>query len=399
MGPPAEAKREILNVQRKSSMNVCHVIPHIDQEASGPSYCVPRLCQSVAACGTEVELACLAARGEIPDVKLTLYSQWSFPARFAVSISMAVSLARKAWLVDVVHNHSLWSMVNVAAGWVVPGRRAKLVASPHGTLSAWALNRNSTLKRMMWPLQRRVLSRADLLHATSEEELKEIREQGITAPVAVIPNGIDLPVVPAGGVRDDTNIRTLLYLSRIHPIKGLDRLLHAWVQLQSSHPKWRLVIAGKGEATHVEEVRVLADKLGVKRVEFPGPIYGEAKAQAYFAADLFVLPTYSENFGMVVAEALAHSCPAVVSRGAPWSGLVAEGCGWWVDNSVEKLTAALDAAMLLPDDQLATMGLRGRAWMERDFGWMAIGQKMDAAYRWLLAGKSASTKPEWIFVD
>ena len=188
-------------------------------------------------------------------------------------------------------------------------------------------------------------------------------------------------------------MRTLLFLSRIHPTKAIDRLLAAWAQLQTRHPDWRLVIAGRGEVAHVEEVEALAKTLGVDRVEFPGPLFGDAKAQAYSGADLFVLPTHSENFGMVVAEALAHGCPAVVSRGAPWAGLETEGCGWWVDNSVESLVAALDAAMHSPPEQLAAMGLRGRAWMERDYGWAAIGQKMDAAYRWLVNG---GERPAWV---
>jgi glycosyltransferase involved in cell wall biosynthesis len=367
-------------------VKLVHVVPHIDQEAAGPSYSVPRLCQSLAACGNDVELTCLAARGAVAGVTLDLHAQWPILGRFAISTSLARALGQKSNVVDVVHNHSLWSMVNVAAGWLVPGRRAKLVTSPRGTLSAYALGRSRRVKWLLWPLQRRALARADMLHATSEVELQEIRAQGFTAPVVLLPNGIDLPALPPAAGTQKTELRTLLYLGRIHPIKGLDRLLLAWAQLQTQHPQWRLLVAGRGEAAHVQEVKAIADKLALQRVEFPGPLYGDAKARAYFAADLFVLPTHSENFGMVVAEALAHGCPAVVSRGAPWPRLQTEACGWWVDNSVPTLVAALNESMSLPPDQLAAMGLRGRAWMERDFGWAAIGQKMDAAYRWVVVG-------------
>jgi glycosyltransferase involved in cell wall biosynthesis len=379
-------------------MRLVHVIPHIDQEAAGPSYSVPRLCQSLAVCGNQVTLTCLAARGDISGVTLDLQPQWPVLGRFAISTKLTSALWRKAARVDIVHNHSLWSMVNVASGWVVPGRGAKLVTSPRGTLSAWALSRSPGLKRILWPLQRRALVRANMLHATSEVEYQEIRAQGFTAPVAVIPNGIDLPDLAKRPVRTAVvaEVRTLMFLSRIHPIKGLDRLLQAWSQIQDQFPNWRLVIAGPGEAAHVHEVQALANKLGVQRVEFPGPLYGEAKAQAYWGADLFSLPTHSENFGVAVAEALAHACPAVVSRGAPWPGLDAEGCGWWVANDVESLATTLSSAMHLPPDELAAMGLRGRAWMERDYGWTAIGKKMDAAYRWLLTG---GERPTWVKVN
>lgn len=372
-------------------MKLIHVVPHLDQEAAGPSYSVPRLCQSLAALGNDVELSCLAARGEIPGVSLDLHPQWPLLGRFAISSSHAKALRKKAMHADIVHNHSLWSMVNVAAGWVVPSNGAKLVTSPRGTLSSWALSRSKGAKHVLWPLQRRVLSHAALLHATSEVEFAEIRAQGFTAPVAVIPNGIDLPV--SSTRRNCTDVRTLLFLSRIHPTKGIDRLLQAWQQLQSRYPNWQLKIVGRGEPDHVREVELLALSLALERVVFPGPMYGDDKAQAYFDADLFVLPTHSENFGMVVAEALAHGCPAIVSRGAPWAGLETEACGWWVANDVASLRAALDTALKLPEEQLAAMGQRGRAWMERDFGWESVAQRMQATYRWLLENGEC---PEWV---
>jgi glycosyltransferase involved in cell wall biosynthesis len=365
-------------------MQILHVVPHINQEASGPSYSVPRLCQSLAARGHQVELGCLGVTSTIPGITLNVHTQWTVPRRFAVSPGLAASLARNANVVDIVHNHSLWSMVNVAAGWVVPGRRAKLVVSPRGTLSTWALSRSRTVKGLLWPLQCRVLSRADLLHATSDDESREIRSLGFTAPICVIPNGIDIPTtVPTGPTKED---RILLFLSRIHPKKGIDQLLKAWKLLEHRHPTWRLVIAGQGEPKHVSEVTQLARTLSLSSVNFVGPLYGDHKSQAYSRAELFVLPTHSENFGMVVAEALAHGCPVVVSRGAPWSPVDCEGCGWWVSNDVESLSAALDNAMSLGRTELALKGAAGRAWMRRDYSWETVGERMAGAYQWLLGG-------------
>lgn len=372
-------------------MKLLHVVPHISAEASGPSYSVPRLCQALSELGHEVRLSCLAAGREVPGVALEVHPQWPLARRFAISPAHARALAGSASEVDIVHNHSLWSMVNVAAGWVVPGKRAKLVVSPRGTLSPWALAHSRWRKRLLWPLQRRVLARADLLHATSEEEYQEIRALGLKAPVAIVPNGIDVPELSRHESRD--GVRRLLFLSRIHPKKGIDRLLAAWAALESAFPEWQLIIAGKGEAAHEAEVKAQAARLGLQRVSFPGPLYGQDKTAAYRSADLFVLPTHSENFGMVVAEALAHGCPAIVSKGAPWSGLEQEGCGWWIDHDVPTLQAALSHAMHLPESERRAMGLRGHAWMERDFGWASIAARMSAGYRWIKQGGEC---PDWV---
>lgn len=368
----------------ESRLKLVHVVPHIDQEAAGPSYSVPRLCQSLSEAGDDVQLSCLAARGPVPGVALQVYKQWPILGGFAVSTDLAQAMRRMASEVDIIHNNSLWSMVNVAAGWVVPGRRAKLVTSPRGTLSAWALNRSSKKKAVLWPLQRRALTHAAMLHATSEVEYGEIRAQGFQAPALIVPNGIDLPEISLS--YSTAQQRTLLYLSRIHPIKGIDRLLEAWAQVQDNHPSWRLVIAGKGDEQHVKEVTDLAASLQAERVEFPGPLYGEAKTQAYLDADLMVLPTHSENFGMVVAEALALGRPALVSKGAPWSVLQTERCGWWVDNDVPSLVEALRNVLSLERPELAEMGMRGRLLMEREFGWESVATRMRAGYQWLLNG-------------
>ena len=362
-------------------MKFFHIVPNVKEEASGWAYSVPRLCQSIAKLGHDVELSCLAVRHDISGVKTTEYTALPVFRKFGVSVGHTRALISSTKRVDVVHNHSLWSMMNVVSGWVVPRTNAKLVVSPRGTLSQWAMNRRRLLKRFLWVLQRRTLAEADLLHATSQEEYLDIRSHGFSNPIVVVPNGIDVPdSIPPSRPR---SMRTLLFLSRIHPKKGVDRLLEAWKRLQRKHSSWQLVIAGKGDTEYERQVVALADSLKLERISFVGPKYRSEKSRLYLSADLFALPTHNENFGIVVAEALAHACPCIVSKGAPWSGLETEECGWWVDRDVRTFSNALDRAMLLPPDRLAKMGENGRAWMKRDFGWDSIARQMDSAYRWI----------------
>jgi glycosyltransferase involved in cell wall biosynthesis len=124
-----------------------------------------------------------------------------------------------------------------------------------------------------------------------------------------------------------------------------------------------------------------------------GAVRGKAKWDTYRNADLFVLPTYSENFGMTVAEALASGVPAIVSKGAPWKKLEERKAGWWIDIGIDPLVSCLEDALAQVPDALNEMGQRGRNWMKEEFSWDRLGQQMDETYRWILDG---SLKPEWV---
>ena len=275
-------------------------------------------------------------------------------------------------------------MPNVAAGWAAARARKPLVVSPRGMLAPAALAFSRLKKRAFWRLlQGPAIRRAACLHATSEQEYEEIRAFGLTNPVAIIPNGIDLPELIAEQTASTPADRVVLSLGRIHPKKGLDRLVRAWATIEAGHPGWRLRIIGPGEAGHDDELRALAAALGLARVSIEGPVYGDAKFAAYRDADVFVLSTLNENFGLTVAEALASGTPAISTRGAPWSGLEAQGCGWWIDHGVDPLAASMANAMAMPREALQAMGAKGRSWMARDFSWDRVARDTVTVYRWL----------------
>lgn len=378
-------------------MKLVHTIPTINEEASGPSYSVVRLCEAEVALGARLSLAALDA-GPVtaPPSFLKTFPYGLGPRKLGRSTEMYKWLKSQATEgnVDLIHNHSLWMMPNVYPGAICRKARIPLILAPRGTMSHRAMQSGSLVKKVFWPLlQRPVLENTACFHATAHSEYEDIRRLGFRQPVAVIPNGIDMPAIRENKSESG---RTLLFLGRIHPIKGLEMLLPAWKALQSRFPEWRLQIVGPDNRGHQARMLALAESLGLQRVEFYGPRYGEAKIQAYADADLFVLPTYSENFGMAVAEALAAGTPAVVTKGAPWAGLDRQQAGWWVDISTEALIAGLEAAMSKNRGELSQMGGNGKAWMAAEYSWPKIGRRMLQTYEWVLNGGSA---PEWVLVD
>jgi glycosyltransferase involved in cell wall biosynthesis len=307
------------------------------------------------------------------------------PILRALRLSSALrgALGRIAETATIFHMHGLWRMSNVYPASIASGAGKPLVLSPRGMLGGAALEFSAYRKRLFWALGQGGAARAaTCLHATSKQEYEDIRAFGLRAPIAIIPNGIDVP--PAASKRPlSEGRRTLLYLGRLHPKKGLDRLLNAWGLIEGHHPGWQLDIVGPIDSDYAKMLKARVDGGAASRVRLIGPLYGEQKSEAYRRAELFVLPTLNENFAMTVAEALAQGTPVISTKGAPWAGLVSRRCGWWVDHGAEPLAAAMDEAMYLRPDQLSLMGESGRAWMSRDFNWSAIGVSMRSVYHWL----------------
>ena len=244
----------------------------------------------------------------------------------------------------LVHDHGLWLPTNHASARAAARASVPFVVSTRGMLTEWALRFNAGKKRAAWALyQRRDLQSARLFHATAEEEVEDIRRAGLRQPVALIPNGVELPdrarEAPTG------TVRKALFLSRVHPKKGLINLVRAWAEVRPEG--WELVLAGPDEGGHRAEVEHVIRALGLEGVRWTGEVDDRAKWDLYYGADLFVLPTFSENFGIVVAEALAAGIPAITTTGAPWGVLEERGCGWWIDTGVEPLVAALREATAL----------------------------------------------------
>lgn len=281
---------------------------------------------------------------------------------------------------DIVHDNGIWlpyhhSLARLAAHYNLPR-----MVSIRGMLEPWALAHKRVKKKLAWfAYQKRDLNRAAALHATADSEAEAIANLGLLPKVAVLPNGVDIPTATASHSRAPAQPRTALFLSRLHPKKGLDRLIDAW---NMARPQgWRLRIHGPGAAGYCDEVARRIARAGLERqVSLEGPVYGAAKTQAFISADAFLLPSHSENFGIVVAEALAHGVPVLTTTATPWQALESEHCGWRVPPTSEAIARGLAEVVAASDETRKAMGLRGRALVKRQFAWRAIAKNMRASY-------------------
>jgi glycosyltransferase involved in cell wall biosynthesis len=369
-------------------VKVIHIVGTISVESSGPSKSVPTLCSGLADLGVDVKLFYLdlGSTPSVPGVDTRVYAQTRIPGlRFAAwSAPMLLGLLRETTSDVVLHAHGMWHFPTIFAAWAKALLRPRLVVSPRGTLGAWPLSQSPRKKALALALgQRYALRRADLLHATAESEVHDLRRFGLDRPVVVIPNPITVPDLPERWF--ELQKPQVLFLARIHPIKACDRLLRAWELVQVRWPEWKLIIAGPAEGGHLEELQRLAQELGLRSAQFVGELRGAEKERAFRSSRVFVLPSHNENFGMAIAEALGYGVPVVASHGTPWEVLKKEGAGYWVDNKPESIAHALEQAMGLSVEQRARMGAAGRRIVETRFSPRAIAEQMKRAYEELPA--------------
>jgi glycosyltransferase involved in cell wall biosynthesis len=295
----------------------------------------------------------------------------------------------------IVHHAGLWIPFSREVIGFAQKEQIPLIVCPHGMLEPWALNHKKWKKKIAWWLyQRSDLRAAQAFQACSLQEAEHIRRLGFKQPIAVIPNGVELPQLPQSSIinHQSSDKKTALFLSRINPKKGLPMLLDAWKKIAPED--WRLVIAGNDDENHLPVLERKIVGLGLSdQVEIVGPLFGDAKEQAYLNADFFILPSYSENFGIVVTEALGYQLPVLTTTGCPWQELEAERCGWWVEPTPSGIEQGLSAALAASDDDRREMGIRGRELVKQKYLWPAIAANMSEFYQWLL-GKG--DKPDFV---
>lgn len=378
-------------------MKILQVLPGIT--VGGPSYTVVELTRALARAGHEVQLHLGNENLEgLNDLDVHAYDllKWPFVRPLGFARGEYGKLKEECRTAQIIQTNSLWMYANFVTEFARRGTGAKSVIMPRGTLSAYALSISSWKKKLVSQIgQGTALRHADLFIATCEAEYRDIRNYGLRAPVAVIPNGIDVPCC----LEKVEKKKRVVFLSRIHKVKGVDILLDAWSQIEKQEAlgEWTLSIVGPMN-DYARQMVERAQSLGCARVEFTGAMKGAEKFNYLAESSLFVLPTHSENWGIAVAEALACGTPAICTKGAPWQGLETHHCGRWIDLSEENLRQSMTDMMMLPAQQLAEMGQNGKQWVMHDFSWDEIARKTTAVYEWLLHPASVPC-PTYVHID
>ena len=298
---------------------------------------------------------------------------------------------------EVFHGNGLWDFPIHSMAAYARKKKRPYIISPHGMLEPWSLTQSKLKKKIALKLyQQKDLRLASCIHATAPSESENIRALGYKNPIAIIPNGINLKEFPLYAKQIATK-RKVLFLSRIHAKKGIELLVKAWQELDTVITKdWGVEIVGNGDKQYIKSLNTLINSLKLENtITISEPVFGDAKLQKYQSASLFVLPTYSENFGIVVAEALASKVPVITTKGTPWKELNAHHCGAWIEIGKDPLKAALQMMLSKSQEELTEMGDNGRKLIEDKYSMVAVAKQMFELYEWLLTKKN---KPKFVDV-
>jgi glycosyltransferase involved in cell wall biosynthesis len=352
----------------------------------GPAFSVSRLATALTEAGAEVGLW---APDQSAGFTPLLAAQSSVRRLRGTEAEALASFGEP----DILHDNGIWRAHNHRLAALAERHDIPRVVSTRGMLEPWAINHKRLKKRLAWfAYQRRDLKQARCHITTAEAEALNLQHFDLGVPIATVPNGVDLPeerprVVSSGAERVARGgPRIALFLGRIYPIKGLPMLIEAWAHARPAG--WILRIAGPDEAGHQNQLEKAVSAAGLGHVvSFAGPLEYEMKKSAFFDADLFVLPSHSESFGIVVAEALAHGLPVLTTTGAPWSILPENGCGWWVAPTVAGITEGLLQATSKDPETLRLMGAKGRSLVSAKFGWKCAANLILSTYEAVLTNE------------
>lgn len=372
-----------------------HVVPHLHPKYGGVSNVVPQLDSAISQTNRySVELAGFCAAGEYFVPKFTNKVKVShFPLSRLAWLRKSQMKAEFRELVASsagLHVHGLWQQSSSIAPPLARKLKKPYVISAHGMLEPWALANKRWKKSVYMALVERTnLRSATCLHALTQAEALDYRRLGLTNPIVVIPNGVQIPERVSSSLflnnfPELAGKRLILFLGRIHFKKGLDILCQAWAGIEAKWPDAQLVLAGPDFENTQPQIEQLVSQLSLQsRVTFTGMLDTDLKWSALAAADCFVLPSYSEGLSVSVLEAMGMGVPVVITENCNLPEVAEHECGWVIKPNARELEVALDDFLRAPSASLAQIASRGRRLVSNRYSWNVIGRQMTNVYRWM----------------
>lgn len=369
-------------------MTILHYIPSIDRTSGGVGAYMQLLTVEL---GKLVDLHVVTHREENPleleNCKVHFIRKNNNP--FSSSGKAEFIELLEEIKPDVFHTNCCWLPMSARTAMWAKSLGYKVVYTPHGMLEPWIMKRHYWTKKLPASLlfQKRGLRIADVVHATAESEKRNLMQLGWNRNVEVVPNCVQVEKI----VMKESWKRKMeiLFLSRVHVKKGINFLIEAVAAINEECGTKnkecsisRCIVAGEGDAAYITELRDMASRLGVGHImDFVGGVYGDRKWELFRNADLFILPTHSENFGIVVAEALASGTPIITTKGTPWQELEGYHCGWWTEIGTEATIKALREFLQCSEAQLQEMGRNGRRLIEDKYSSKKVAGGMFELYK------------------
>ena len=374
-------------------MKVLSFVSSLDLSSGGPSRSVPMLAKGLAELGVDITLMAIRSENmnihalEGTSVKLKVISP-SFSRR-----EIAKFLADERF--ELIQIQSVWEMPYHKVILEARKQNIPYIVTPRGMLEPWSLSQKKWKKKLAWWLyQRNDVQKSACVFTTAKMEAEHVSNLGITTCKAVIPNGIETDAYPCKSSVEGVK-KQVLFLSRVHVKKGIELLFEAWKRLHSDYVDWQLLVIGNGEAEYIHSLENRVESLGLKdSIKILPPVFGEAKIKVYQESALFCLPSFSENFGMVIAEAMSCGTPVITTTNCPWEILNETDTGWCVDLSVDNLEHALREAMGMDANALYDMGQRASKFIFDNFDYRSVTRKTLRLYEWLL---NSGEKPEFVY--
>ena len=376
-------------------LRVIHIVESLDNSSGGPAVCVPLLVKYLNNNTIENYIFSIEQRSgeknQIIDSNKNLNvikTQIMGFKKIKFSLELKSEILKKINKDTIIHVHTLWNYPTYIGYKISKEYNIPLVVSIRGTMYPWALRQSKYIKKIaMLLFQRRMLEAADLIHVTAQSEVESLSAIDIVNDFALVPDGVEI-----NKVHDETNKKILekinyskekfyiLFVGRIVKNKGIHYLLDYFIRNGKTHPNVEVLIMGE-----IEDKKYFDSLRVCDQVNFIGAMYGIEKHTIFSISSLFVLPSYSENFGISIAEAMVYKIPVITTTGTPWLTIKENNAGWVVDLSQENIDVAINDALQTDLIELRRMGKLGRNIVE-DFSWFKQAQKMRSYYNQIKKG-------------